>query len=415
MKIEGIMLLPEGIRKALSHKNYKYFVYGQIVAVLVFWMQGVTSSWLAYELTGSSAILGTVMFAQFFPSLVLAPVGGIVADKFPKKYVMYCTQSLTIFATFMMGVLIVAGHASIVFLVITNFLVGVSMALESPVRNAYMIELVGKEDLRNAIALNSSIFNLGRMLGPALGGFLIPIIGVGYLYIVGAIGFTAITIALYHIDTIGKPFVDPDKNVKHTTAEGFQYAYKEKAIRYSLIHIGFSSMCMVSMSVLLPKVAVEILSGQSVLLGFLHGASGIGAFIGAMYLATSTKNTNILKNLIVGNAIVVVGFYVFAYSSNTLLSILALMCTGGGSTMFMASTNTLLQLFTPDMYRGRVMSLFSMMLMGMAMFGTIYAGYFGDKIGLSETIFVAAIGFTLSVIFVFRTAMKYARKEDLSM
>ncbi len=407
------MLLPNGIRKPLSHKNYRYFVCGQIVAVLVFWMQGVTSSWLAYQLTGSSAILGTVMFATFVPSLFLAPIGGIIADKFPKKYIMYCTQSIGFFATFLMSVLVLSDRVAVSSMFITNLLIGTMMALESPVRNAFMIELVGKDDLRSAIALNSSIFNLGRMAGPALGGFLIPIIGVGYIYVLSTIGFTAISIALFFIDEIGMPVKFEDTSVKHTSAEGFQYAFTEKTIRYSLLQIALMSVCLTSVSVLLPKFAVEILSGESVVLGFLHGASGVGAFMGAIYLTTKVNNVNILRDLIIGNIITMMGMYVFAISTNIYLSIFALACTGGGSTIYMASTNTLLQFITPNEYRGRVMSLFSMMLMGMGMFGTIFSGYFGDKIGLMETVLIAAFFFTVSLLIIFRKVLKYACKKEI--
>ncbi len=404
-------ILPEGIRKPLQQKDYRYFVTGQIVSIFSFWMQGVTSSWLAYQLTGSSALLGVVMFANLLPSLFFSPIGGIIADSFPKKYTIYATQSIGIFANIVMGILVLTDLVEVWHLVLSGFLIGSMISIESPVRNAYLIELVGRDQLRNAIALNSTIFNLGRMLGPAFGGFLIPYIGVGYLYIITGIGFSGICIALSKVSVMGMPEKDDDPTHKHSFLEGFQYAYEEKTIFYCLFQVAIAATCMTVISVLLPKVAVEILSGQSRLLGILHASTGIGALMSAMYLASSSKKGNLVKNMVAGNIFLIFGSFLFAFSTNAYLSIFALLATGAGGTLFMASTNTFIQLITPNVFRGRVMSLFTMMWMGLGIFGSAFAGYGGDKFGMPETLLSSSIFLTVCALFALPKIIKNSRSS----
>ncbi len=380
-------IIPDGIRRPLSHPDYKLFAIGQVFAVFSFWMQSVTSSWLVYSLTETGALLGIVTSATLLPSLFLAPIGGLIADKFTKKHVIYCTQTVAIITNLVTATLILTGLVQVWHVVVHALVFGTMIAIESPVRNSYMVELVGKEDLRSAIALNASMFNLGRMVGPTIGGILIPLIGIGPIYLLTALGFSAINIALYKISVDGKPVQDNEKT-KHSILDGFIYAFKEKQILYTLLLVATISVFMSPTSVLLPLVTVEILSGESVLLGLLNASLGIGAFTAAFFLAT--RQGDVIKWITIGYILFLFGLFSFSLSENIYLSVASLMCAGGGAVLVLPSCNTVLQLVTPDKYRGRVMSLFTMMVMGMGIFGASFAGYSADIFGIHSTLLFSA-------------------------
>ncbi len=402
-------LIPSGIRRPLSHPDYRYFATGQIVSVFSFWMQSMIASWLVYSITGSGAMLGLVSFLSMFPALIFSPLGGVLADKFPKKYIIYVTQVMVIITSLVMGILIITDRVEIWHAMVSAFVIGAAMSMESPVRNSYLIELVGKEDLRSAIALNASIFNLGKVAGPALGGLLIPLIGIGPIYLLTAVGFSGISFALYKISVIGAPSKQEDA-LGHTMLDGFKFAIENKAIRYGLLLVGSVSMLLVPITVLLPRLAVEILSGSSVLLGALSSASGIGAFAAAIILASGLQS-RIVKWVLVGDIFLLIGLIGVSFSRDSTLTLVLLLAVGGGSTLVMASINTLIQLSTPDYYRGRVMSIFSMTLMGVGVFGSIFAGYASDYFGILETFAICATLAVGSSLFLVPKLFKHSRKN----
>lgn len=395
-------VVPKGISNALSHRDYSYYIMGQLAVVLGFWMQSATSAWLVYSLTGSSIFLGTITFAFLSPSLIFSPFAGIIADKFTKKYVIYTTQSMAFLSSLFMGISILSGNINVWFVVFNSFVMGSVMAIEGPTRNAFMIELVGKADLQNAIALNSSVFNLGRMLGPAIGGILITFIGAGWVYLLNAMAFLVLGYVLYKISVLGRPAsTTGEAKSAHPLLDGFIFAYTEKGIRYTLMHLAICSLALTPVNLLLPLVVVEVLQGESVLFGILSASSGIGAFIAAISLASRTRSTGLLNWIFAGNILLLSGIFIFAISTNVLLTFIGLFAVGSGSVLQMATINTVLQTITPDKFRGRVMSLFSMMWMGVGVLGSFLGGFVSEYLGVKITLLICVGSILFSALVVF--------------
>ncbi len=399
-----------GLTRALKHKDYQHFITGQIVVVFGFWMQNIASSWLIYRLTGSSLLLGTVSLCAMLPALLFSPFAGIIADKFPKKYILYVTITTFMLASFTQGTLILTGKVQVWHIITNAFIIGTVMAVENPARSAFLMELVGREDLQNAIALNASVFNLGRLAGPAIGGLLLPILGEGWLYIANAIAIAWMVYSVSKISVLGLP-IPKVEGTKQPVSEGFVFAYKEKAVRYSLLLIGIGSIFVVPVNVLLPIISVEILNGDSRLLGILMASMGIGAFMAALTFAAQSNNQTLLKWLIVGNLSFALGMTGLAFSANTPLTMLSLAVLGCGTTITMSSVNTLIQLITPNEYRGRVTSIFTMMFMGLGVFGASFAGAGGEYFGVKETIFICAAIMCFTTITLLPAVVRNAKNK----
>ncbi len=378
-------IVPRGISNVLSHKDYAYYISGQILSVLAFWMQNATSAWLVYSLTGSGVLLGMTSFCFLLPSLFLAPIGGIIADKFTKKHVLYCTQLASSLSSFLMAALILTDTIQIWNVMFHSFVLGVAMSIEGPNRNAYMLELVGKEHLQNAIGLNASVFNLGKMLGPALSGLLITGVDIGYIYFFTAINFLILCVFLFVIKVDGKPSKE-NMQKKQRLVDGFIYAYKENTLFYALLIIAITSIAATPAFVLLPIIAVEILGGESMLYGALSSSSGVGSFIAALLLASRTKLDGTIKLLSTGTILITISTLIQALSGNVYISILAFFTLGIGQVFQVALTNTLIQSITPEIYRGRVISLMYMMWLGIGVFGSSIAGFLNEALGIQGTL-----------------------------
>ncbi len=390
-------LIPLGIRRVLSHKDYVYFITAQITVLLSFWMQNAASAWLVYSLTGSGVLLGMVAFFFLVPSLFLAPIGGMLADKFVKKHVLYCTQIISALSSFILALLIFSDIIQVWHIMLHSFVLGSALSIEGPNRNAFMVELVGRDDLQNAIALNSSVFNLGKMLGPALSGGLIAFIDIGLIYFFTALSFLMLCYALFKISVDGRPIIS-ENNTKQRTRDGFIYAYKDKTIFYSLLLIGISSIAVTPSSVLLPIIAAEILGGQSLMYGTLSSATGVGSFITAVYLASRIKNDNSIKLINLGSCLICLSLGVLSFSNNLWISLLAFLALGIGQVLQAALINSLIQTITPEMYKGRVLSLLYMMWLGLGVFGSFLAGALNDLFGTHGTMLACFMILGLSCI-----------------
>ncbi len=399
-----------GLTRALSHPDYLHFFLGQIIVTFGFWMQNIASSWLVYRLTGSSLLLGTVSLCATLPSLIASPLAGIIADKYPKKYILYCTMTCFMLASFVQGILILTETVQVWNILVNALIIGTVMAVESPARSAFLFEIVGREDLQNSIALNSSVFNLGRLAGPAIGGALVPIIGEGWLYISNAFAILWMIYSVTKISVIGYP-VPKVEGEKNSIKDGFTFSFKQKEIRYSLCYLAFGTMCMFPVSVLLPVVSVEILQGDSRLLGLLMGSMGVGSFISALVYASRSSTKTLLKWLVYACFAFAVGITGFAFSTSVPLTMLFLAILGSGSSISMSSINTLIQLVTPDKYRGKVSSIYSMTFMGLGVVGATFAGTSGEYFGVKETILISSVVMIFSAIIFLPLIIKYAKEK----
>ncbi len=400
-------LIPLGIRKPFAYQNYRYFLFGQVALLLAFGMQTIASSWLIYRLTGSEVLLGVINLLTMLPALLFAPFVGIIIDKFPKKNIIIATQS-TLAATFAItGSLVVTDLIEVWHLMVNALCFGCILAVESPTRNAFVAELVNSKDLQNAVGLNAAVFNLGRFVGPAVSGFLIPFTGEGIIYIINSLASIVVIYTLEKITIINDN--KEQAKEKHSMIEGFSLAFTDKTILYSLVILGIGAICLIPINVLLPVITVEIFKGDSQLLGIFSSSLGVGALSAAIYFASRTKSGGLLFCLGLATITFMLGMYAFVFLQNIYCTMLALFVIGFGSTLQVSTLNTLIQHVTPTIYKGRVFALFSMMVIGMGVFGSAFGGTGGAYLGIKETFALCALWLTFCTFILFPLMVKYTR------
>src|SRR5687768_10667964 len=376
--------LPNALR-ALKHKNFQLFFAGQFVSLTGTWMQTVAQSWLVYRLTGSVLLLGTIGFASQIPVLLLAPLGGSAADRFNRHKILIITQSYAMVLAGVLALLTLTGNIEIWHLMAIAVGFGVGNAFDIPARQAFVSDMVGKEDLINAIALNSSMFNGARIVGPAIAGLLVATVGEGWCFFLNSMSYIAVLagILLMKITPVVRPRVGSAiSNIK----EGFAFVGKNAPIRALLLLLGLISLMAMPYAVLMPIFADKILGGGSDTLGYLMGASGAGALIAALLLASRKEIFGLGRWVAFASGGLGISLILFSFSNVFWLSALLLIPVGFSMMTQMASSNTLIQAMVPDELRGRVMSVYSMMFMGMAPLGALLAGTLAGILGASYTV-----------------------------
>lgn len=374
------MTVPPVLR-SLRHRNYLLFFSGNLISLVGTWMQSVAQSWLVYRLTGSPLLLGTVTFASQIPVFLLSPIGGAVADRHNRHRIVIATQSASMVLAFILAALTFAGVIREWYIIVLAVLLGCINAFDIPARQAFLVEMVGREDLTNAIALNSSMFNGARIIGPAIAGLLVASIGEAWCFFANGVSYIAVIIGLLMMDL--KPAL---RRVVETSTfehivEGFRYVLAHAPVRDILGLVGVVSLAGMPYAVLMPVFADQILRGGAQAMGLLMGASGVGAVIGALMLASRTELKGLGRWITVGTISFGAGLIIFAYSRFFYLSLLVLVPVGCGMMVLMASCNTLIQSMVSDHLRGRVMSVYSMMFMGMAPLGALAAGALANRLG----------------------------------
>ena len=372
--------------RALRHRNFQLFFAGQFISLTGTWMQSVAQSWLVYRLTGSVVLLGMIGFASQIPVFLVAPFGGAVADRYNRRRILVATQCTAMLLAFVLAGLTLSGTVQIwhLFVIAAGF--GIANAFDIPTRQAFAVDMVGKEDLINAIALNSSMFNGARIVGPAIAGILVAVVGEGWCFFGNAFSYIAVITGLLLMDIrhIERPRTT-GSTFSHI-AEGFGYVYRTKPVRALLLLLGLVSLVGMPYAVLMPIFADKYLGGGSSTLGFLMGASGMGALIAALTLASRRQVFGLGKWIAFACAGLGTSLILFSLSRNVYLSALLLVPVGFSMMTQMSSSNTLVQAMIPDVLRGRVMSVYSMMFMGIAPFGALLAGTLAGYIGAAETV-----------------------------
>ena len=378
------------VLRALRHRNYRLFFGGQLVSLIGTWMQMVAQSWLVYRLTGSSFLLGSVGFASQIPVFLLAFIGGTVADRYNRHRIVIATQTGAMVLAFILSILTLSGAVRIWHIFVLSALLGVVNAFDMPGRQAFIVELVDKEDLMNAIALNSSIFNGARVLGPAAAGVLIASIGEGWCFFANGVSYIAVIVGLLLMRLKARPEPARSSSGLSNLLGGFAYVRNTPPIRALLLLLALVSIVGMPYSVLMPIFADRILHGGARGLGILMGATGLGALAGAMSLAARTSTRGLGKVVAYASAGFGTSLILFSVSRYFWLSALFLFPVGFSLMVQMASTNTLIQTMVPDRLRGRVMAVHVMMFMGMAPFGSFLAGAVAAKMGAPLAISMGA-------------------------
>jgi len=386
--------------RALRHRNFQLFFSGQLISLTGTWMQSVAQAWLVYRLTKSALLLGTVGFASQIPVFLFAPVGGIVADRVNRKRLVIATQTASMILASILAWLTLRGHLNVhvwpVF--VLAGLLGVVNAFDIPGRQSFLIDMVGKEDLMNAIALNSSMFNGARVVGPAVAGILVARIGEGWCFAANAISYIAVIIGLLLMKVRSVPRIS-NRSPIEDIIEGFRWVNRTKVIRSLLLLIGLVSLVGMPYTVLMPVFADKILHGGARGLGILMGATGVGALFGALTLAAKTGVKGLGRWVTLTCASFGISLFLFSFSTSFWLSAALLLPAGYSMMLQMACSNTLIQTIVPDHLRGRVMSVYSMMFMGMAPFGAFFGGALANRLGAPVTVAAGGVACILGAIW----------------
>jgi MFS family permease len=384
--------------RALRHRNFQLFFSGQLISLTGTWMQSVAQAWLVYSMTKSALLLGTVGFASQIPVFLVAPFGGITADRVNRQRLVIATQTCSMILAGILAWLTLSGHIHVWHIFVLAALLGVVNAFDIPGRQSFLIDMVGKEDLMNAIALNSSMFNGARVVGPAVAGILVARIGEGWCFAANSLSYIAVLIGLLLMKVRSVPRIS-NRSPIEDIIEGFRWVNRTKIIRSLLFLIGLVSLVGMPYTVLMPVFADKILHGGARGLGILMGATGVGALFGALTLAAKTGIKGLGRWVTITCATLGISLFLFSFSTSFWLSAALLLPCGYSMMLQMACSNTLIQTIVPDHLRGRVMSLYSMMFMGMAPFGAFFGGALANRIGAPMTVAVGGIACVFGAIW----------------
>ena len=363
-------------------------------------MQSVAQSWLIYRLTGSAWLLGLVGFVSQVPIFLFAPVGGVIADRHSRHHIIVLTQTLAMIQAFLLAALTLTNRVTVGAVFALALALGLVNAFDLPTRQSFMIEMVGKDDLMNAIALNSSMIQASRVIGPALAGILVEWLGEGPCFLINGISYIAVIAGLLTIRINNGRASQPSGSPLSNLREGFDYVSRTRSVRAILLLVAFVSIFGLPYIVLMPIFASEVLGGGAGTLGLLYGAAGLGALAGAMTLAARQRMHGLGRLVAMSVAALGVTLTLFSLSHNLILSTSLLFPIGFVLILQMAASNTLIQTMVPDHMRGRAMAFFSMSLMGMAPFGSLIAGAVASRIGAPETVAAGGI-LCLAVAIIF--------------
>lgn len=378
------------ILPAFRSRNYRLFFVGQGISLIGSWMTQLATIWLVYHLTNSPLLLGVVGFSSQIPSFVLSPFGGVFVDWFSRHRILIGTQILSMIQSLVLAVLALSGMIQIWHIIVLSLFQGLITAFDSPARQAFVTEMVEKkEDLANAIAINSTMFNGARLIGPAIAGLLIARVGAAYCFLIDGISYIAVIAALLAMRIKPKTINITTQNPWQRIKEGFVYAFGFPPIRAILLLLALVSLMGMQYTILVPIFAEKILHGGPETLGFLMAASGVGALVGGTYLATRQSVLGISNLMALAPGILGTGLIGLSLSRVLPLSLLTMLLVGLGIIIQIAESNTFLQTIVDDDKRGRVMSIYTMAFLGMMPFGNLLAGALADQIGAPNTLIIA--------------------------
>jgi MFS family permease len=379
--------------RALRHPTFRLFFCGQSVSLIGTWMTRLATSWLVYRLTGSSFLLGVISFASQIPTFLLGPVAGVWADRWERRRVLLITQILAAVQSLLLAGLTLSGHITIWEIVWLSVFQGLINAFEMPARQSFLVQMVdGRTDLSNAIALNSTMVNSARLLGPALAGITIAAVGEGYCFLIDGLSYLAVIASLLAMK------LPPIKTERVAASlfvqlkEGWTYVSTFAPIRTVLLSFAIISFMGVPYTVLMPIFATKVLHGGPHTLGFLMGAAGVGSVVSALWLAARKSVRGLYRVIPTVAAVFGLGLIAFSFSRNYWLSLALMGVTGFGMLQFAAASNTVIQTIVEEDKRGRVMSYYMMAYMGASPFGSLLAGSLAPVIGAPGTVLLCGVG-----------------------
>jgi len=386
--------------RSLQYRNYRLFFAGQSVSLIGTWIQRIAMPWLVYDLTKSVFLLGLVGFAGQIPTLLLSPFAGVITDRWNRYHILIGTQILAMLQAVILTVLVFNKSVEVWHIVLLSSFLGCVNAFDIPARQSFVVKMVEKkEDLSNAIALNSSMVNGARLLGPSVAGVLLATTGEGICFLLNALSYIFVIWSLLLMKVTPFEKKETNNSVLTEFKEGFTYTFSSIPIKYTVLLLALVSLMGMPYTVLMPVFAKDILHGGSHTFGFLMGASGFGALSGAFYLAWRKSLTGLDKVIPIASATFGLGLILFSFSRYFPLSLALMVIIGLGMMLQMATSNTIMQTLVSNEMRGRVMSFYTMAFMGTAPFGSLLAGSSAKFIGVPSTILIGGISCIVGAIF----------------
>jgi MFS family permease len=401
------MALPHALR-AFAHRDYRLFWVGQAVTRTGSWMQSVGQSWLVLELTNSPVRLGIISSLQFAPVLLFAVLGGVISDRMAKRRLIIATKVVMMAQAFALAALVGSGYVEYWHVAVLAAVYGVANSVDMPARQSYVIELTGKEDLMSAILLNSAVFNGARVIGPALAGLLISRYGVTVTFLVNGVSFLAVLGALYAMRTEGAPAPRPRATVREELAQGLQYAARTANITLVLGLLLFVSLFVINFNVLVPLLAREVLGAGANGFGLLMASLGAGAVLGALGVASAGLRRPSMAMVIAAAAVASLGVLVLALVQSLAVAAAVLAVTGLAQIIFTSSANSTVQMTVPDAMRGRMMSLYVLVFVGVTPLGAFLTGWLAESFGVPAA---CAVGGGAGLVSVLMLAALWRRRQ----
>ena len=393
--------------RAMQHRNFQLFIAGQLISLIGTWMQTTAQLWLVYRLTGSAALLGVFGFASQVPMLFLSSIGGYFGDRYDRQRGVIVTQTASMILAFALAGLTLTRLINEWELIVIAFLVGIVNAFDVPIRQAFLVQMVGKQDLPNAIALNSSIFNGARVVGPAIAGFAIALVGEGWCFFLNGLSFVAVIVALLLMRIERREIKAGTESPLRSFVQGFRFAMSDMPMRSALLLLSVLSLFGLQYSVFMPIYAQDILKGNARTLGLLMSSAGVGAVLGALHFAARTHYKGLARWIATTSTTCAVFLTLFSQAKVFWQCMVVLFVVGFAATSQMAATNTLIQNRVPDELRSRVMAVYATMFMGVQPIGALIAGGAAKRIGAPYTLTVfGSLVLVGSLIFIFRVVTK---------
>jgi MFS family permease len=379
--------------RALRHRNNRLFFGGQSVSLVGTWITRIATSWLVYRLTGSALLLGVVGFCGQIPTLILSPFAGVLVDRHDRHRILVITQVFSMLQSLALALLALPGIITVPEILFLQVVQGVINAFDTPARQSFIVDMIeDRSDLPNAIALNSTMVNGSRIIGPSIGGVVIAAVGEGWCFMIDAISYLAVIASLIAMRVAKKPRREGVGDVLEELRAGLTYVAGSVPMRSALLLLALVATMGMPYTVLMPAIATDRLHGGAHTLGFLMTASGLGALAGALYLASRNSVLGLGRAMVLSTIAFGAGLMAFSQSRLLWLSLLLLPVVGGGMMVETASTNTILQTIVEERMRGRVMSFYTMAFLGTAPLGSLFAGLLADRIGASMTILLGGVG-----------------------
>ena len=393
--------------RAMQHRNFQLFIAGQLISLIGTWMQNMAQLWLVYRLTHSAVLLGVFGFASQVPMLFLSSLGGYVGDRYERHRGVIATQTISMILAFVLAGLTLTNLINEWELIAIAFLVGIVNAFDVPIRQAFLVQMVGREDLPNAIALNSSMFNGARVVGPAIAAFTVAWVGEGWCFFLNGLSFVAVIVALLLMRIEPREIKPSTESPLKSFVQGFRFAMSDPPVRSTLLLLSVLSLFGLQYSVLMPIYALDILKGTVLTQGYLMSSAAVGALMGALHFAARKHYKGLARWIAATSTTCAVFLILFSKAKMFWPCMAMLFFVGFAATSQIAATNTLIQNRVPDELRSRVMAVYATMFMGMQPIGSLIAGGVAKRIGAPYTLTVfGSLVLLGSLVFLFRVVMR---------